>query len=340
MPKMRTGIACSMEYMRFATRWFRYLVSRRCPNTIVGFSRLFRRKPGLIGNGYGEKDFSYYCERCANEIDHDILRVNKFKRDAENLLRNDWPMGGTILHGPKAIPRMIPASEMAFSGTFPNRLIKLELRSQVLELLGSNHSGKVTMASVKALIEGAISRESVIRHVNYRSAIGRGGKLNPQERLAIRKMMSRYWDNHSPFAMDLAGAVVRQGTFIDKMHGMDWLHSPAVTTTMSRLLTKYDRFFRIMATNPGHLAVPTLDVDLAWHTHQLSPRSYYSYSISHTAGDRFIDHDDKVEEDKLSEGFEWTSKQYEKLYGAVYSECTCWYCEGKAYPLFQPSERS
>lgn len=30
-------------------------------------------------------------------------------------------------------------------------------------------------------------------------------------------MMSRYWDNSSPFALDLVGAVVRQGTFFQKM---------------------------------------------------------------------------------------------------------------------------
>lgn len=28
---------------------------------------------------------------------HDMMRVIKFKRDAENLIMNDWPLGGTIL---------------------------------------------------------------------------------------------------------------------------------------------------------------------------------------------------------------------------------------------------
>jgi Glycine-rich domain-containing protein-like len=305
----------------------------------LAFSLTFCRRPGLIGNGYGEKDFSYYCERCGNEIDHDMLRVDKFKRDVENLLRSDWPLGGTILHGTKGVPKQIPITDMAFSGTFPNRLIAKELRTQVLELLQPKRSEKVSMASVKALIESSISSESIVRRVNSKPTLGRGGKLNPAERLAIRQMMSRYWDNHRPFAMDLSGAIIRQGTFIDKMHGIDWLHSPAATTTVARLLTKYDRFFRIMATNPGQMCVPTLDVDLGWHTHQLSPRPYYSYSISNTAGDRFVNHDDKVDEDTLSDGFEWTSKQYEKYYGAVYSECTCWYCEGRSI-LFEYQNRA
>jgi len=71
--------------------------------------------------------------------------------------------------------------------------------------------------------------------------------------------------------------------------------------------------------------VPTLDVDLAWHTHQLSPRAYYAYTVGNCG--RFVDHDDKVPEDKLSEEFAWTTKRYQELFGEAYSECTCWYCE-------------
>lgn len=108
---------------------------------------------------------------------------------------------------------------------------------------------------------------------------------------------------------------------------MDWLHSPNASATMKRLLNKYARFFAIMAANPKSMAVPTLDVDLAWHTHQLSPRAYLDFSVRQMPGGKFVDHDDKVDEDKLSQAFEWTSRAYQDAYGEVYSECTCWYCE-------------
>ncbi|KAL8885874.1 MAG: hypothetical protein Q9215_006326 [Flavoplaca cf. flavocitrina] len=85
-----------------------------------------------------------------------------------------------------------------------------------------------------------------------------------EEKFAMRKMMSRYWSNASSFALDLVAAVIRQGTFIEKMHAIDWLHSPAVQFTMERLPTKYDRFFDILALKNKHIAVPTLDVDLVW----------------------------------------------------------------------------
>ncbi len=77
-------------------------------------------------------------------------------------------------------------------------------------------------------------------------------------------MMSRYWENSSIFAIDLVGAVIRQGAFIEKMHAIDWIHSPTASSTMTRLVIKYERYFGILATYPVNVAVPTLDVDLAW----------------------------------------------------------------------------
>ena len=151
-----------------------------------------------------------------------------------------------------------------------------------------------------------------------------GARLVRGEKIGVRRMMSRYWENSSPFALDLVGAVLRQGSFIEKMHNIDWLHSPALPHTMNRLITKYTRFVGIMR-DKTNMAVPTLDVDLAWHTHQLSPYQYFNYTVEITK--QFIDHDDKVAETALNDAFAWTSKTYQKLYGEPYSECTCWYCE-------------
>lgn len=94
---------------------------------------------------------------------------------------------------------------------------------------------------------------------------------------------------------------------------------------MQRLIVKYQRFIQIMATENDRVAVPTLDVDLAWHTQQLSPQVYTSFTFAKTQ--KLVDHDDKINEDKLATAFEWTSKVYQENFGEVYSECTCWYCE-------------
>ncbi|TVY85990.1 Glycine-rich domain-containing protein, partial [Lachnellula willkommii] len=279
----------------------------------------------LSGTGYGDRSFSYVCHKCGGEIDHDLLRVAKFKKETENLILKDWPLGGTILSPSMGIPDAPPAYELIQAhGTFPNRLVGMELRSKILELLDDTVNTHPTMNDVKELIEEAIKKRDVVKRVNSRKAF-ETGVLKMNERLAIRKMMSRYWDNSSIFALELGGAVIRQGVFVEKMYSLDWLHSPAARTTMTRLLQKYRRFIQIMSVEPKHTCVPTLDVDLGWHTHQLSPSAYYDYTMARCK--KFIDHDDKIAEDALETAFEWTSRTYEKLFQQVYSECTCWYCE-------------
>jgi hypothetical protein len=280
----------------------------------------------MTGNGYGDRDLSHACHKCGGEINQDLLRVAKFKKETENLIMRDWPLGGTILSTTAGGPDGPIASEApTHFNTFPNRLISMALRAKILELTNPNYYYKPTMSDVRDLIENSIKDKNLVKQVNSKSGV-QSSALRRQERLAIRKMMSRYWENSSVFALELGGAVIRQSVFVDKMYGLDWLHSPAAKETMKRLLLKYQRFIQIMATYPLHVAVPTLDVDLGWHTHQLSPRSYYDYTVSKCK--KFIDHDDKMDEDQLNTGFEWTSKTYQKLFQGVYSECTCWYCEG------------
>ncbi|RKU48439.1 hypothetical protein DL546_000488 [Coniochaeta pulveracea] len=283
------------------------------------------REPGLVGTGYGDGNFMFMCPGCDVILDKKVLSVGKFVKDTEALMGKGRPMPGTVLDPVSGMPEVIPiSSARSFPRTFPNRMHQQLLRSQVLDLVNPRVTARPDMDIVRSKIEAVLKSNATVKFLDGVSGLGRY-RLHPKAGIAVRKMMARYWENFSPFALDLGGAVLRQGTFIEKMVKIDWLHSPSAAATMSRLLTKYQRFFGIMATNPKKTAVPTLDVDLAWHTHQLSPPSYYAYSVHQT--NKFIDHDDKIEEGELNAAFEWTSKTYQEKYGEVYSECTCWYCE-------------
>ncbi len=63
-----------------------------------------------------------------------------------------------------------------------------------------------------------------------------------------------------------------------------------------------------MSSKPKDFFVPTLDIDLAWHTHQLLP-SYNNDCISYLR--RSIDHDDNVKENLLSSAFDKTCLAWE-----------------------------
>ncbi|CAG8479664.1 9089_t:CDS:2 [Ambispora leptoticha] len=66
----------------------------------------------------------------------------------------------------------------------------------------------------------------------------------------------------------------------------------------------------------GSLFVPTLDIDLAWHTHILHPLLYRNFTIKHMG--RVINHDDTLAEKTLTDGFTKTSQAWYKKYRESY----------------------
>lgn len=281
---------------------------------------------GLVGTGYGDGQFQRPCPSCGIQIDKELLSVAKFAKDVQHLAVDSIPMPGTLLDPIKGSPEPVPTGILfsTFPRTFPNRMIVRKLIAQTVDLIQPGTTPRPTMESVRDIIEKVLVDGVALRDIEGQPTYGRG-RVGMAAKVCVRKMMSRYWENFSPFALDLSGAVMRQGVFTGKMYQIDWLHSPASRETMARLVKKYERFISLMVEHPTKTCVPTLDIDLAWHTHQLSPSAYYRYTTTRTT--KFIDHDDKIDEDKLSDSFAWTVKAYQAKYSVVYSECTCWYCE-------------
>jgi hypothetical protein len=304
-----------------------------CPRCQVDIAVPYTSGSGFVngsttfkpGTGYADGDFTTVCAQCQAIVNHDALRVAKFCRDVQLLLSKDTPMPGTILESNGQPPARYMLSRRTAHPPncyFPTSLLRVGLGKDILDKMTTKQYEveAPTMEEIKRDIEEATTDKKLVRATK-----GHPGAVYIGEKVAIRRMMSRYWYNSSPFSLDLSSAVIRQGSFIDKMHSIDWLHSPALMSTMARCLVVYERFFEIMAKNPRKMAVPTLNCDLAWHTAQTMPKYYYAYS-DHVCA-KLIDHDDKIEETDLSNAFAWTSKEYQDRYGEAYSECTCWYCE-------------
>jgi hypothetical protein len=136
----------------------------------------------------------------------------------------------------------------------------------------------------------------------------------------------------------LRDAVIRQATFWEKMNGLLWIRSPTLADTIRRALGRYARFLRLCKQFPGTLLVPTLDVDLVWHTHQCWPESYDEGTRVHVG--RFIDHDDTMGTGKLQEGRRATNDLYTMLYGEQYNVCGCWECQALITAMEDPSIRA
>ncbi|KAK4095977.1 hypothetical protein N658DRAFT_502090 [Parathielavia hyrcaniae] len=133
-------------------------------------------------------------------------------------------------------------------------------------------------------------------------------------------------ESQDPLAVQLRDAVIRQASFVDKMNKHLWIRSPFVSDTLRRAIVRYERFLELMRLNPGNMLVPTLDIDLVWHTHQCQAHMY-ARGTREMVG-RFVNHDDSIAQDTLKGGSTTTSDLWRTRYGTEYRACGCWDCEG------------
>lgn len=56
------------------------------------------------------------------------------------------------------------------------------------------------------------------------------------------------------------------------MAGIDWYHLSSLAATLERAVRKDFRFWGVIAKYPCKSVVPTLNIDLVWHTYMLLPK--------------------------------------------------------------------
>jgi hypothetical protein len=171
--------------------------------------------PGVAGEGYGDDKLAYTCPGCHLVVTRGLLELGKFVQDVKSLVSDHRPMPGTILDE-QLPPQFSRGPSKPIPRTFPNRLLS-RLHKRVVTIFESRDPQGTSLESIRELIESNLNDSNQMRqvddfnlwHVDY---------LVPRvSRLHIRKMMSRYWNNAAPFAVELSGAVLRQSIFTEKM---------------------------------------------------------------------------------------------------------------------------
>ena len=168
-------------------------------------------------------------------------------------------------------------------------------------------------------------KESGIKAADLRNFLFQNNRANAagHERVFMRCLGTAAEQNTT--VVHLVNAVQRQAFFVDKMEKQLWIHSPALRGTICRAVSRYDNFLRLFRLYPNTMLVPTLDIDLVWHTHQCSPY-HYETSTKRMAG-RVIDHNDQIEKPFLATGLTRTKDLYRIRYAEDYDVCKCWDCE-------------
>lgn len=137
-------------------------------------------------------------------------------------------------------------------------------------------------------------------------------------------------------AIELRDAVIRQASFVDKMNAHLWIRSPAVEGTIRRGINRYSKFLQLLKLYPKQTIVPTLDIDLVWHTHQCLPGQYRK-AMRVLVG-RFINHNDTIVKEDLGDGFAISKKYFRMHFGMTYRVCGCWDCEALLSALEKATE--
>jgi len=144
--------------------------------------------------------------------------------------------------------------------------------------------------------------------------------MSPQR---LRRLCVAY-SQPGPAGVDLAGAVIRQGLFIDRIVNMGWTtekHFQTVQphTVLLWSIARYHAFLWLTSSNPESSLIPTIDIDLIWHTHQLNADQYRTDTLS--ALGMTPNHCIVLQEP--ADHYEVTSTAWKKAFNVLYSICDC-----------------
>lgn len=123
-------------------------------------------------------------------------------------------------------------------------------------------------------------------------------------------------------SIDLVAAALRQRGFAQKITGEECagIDSPVALT---HAITRYHKFMLLLKRRDDgkkkkqQPLVPTLDIDLCWHTHQLHAVEYRAWCGEHL--ERLINHDDTISKGNLKDGLRDTSLDWYEAYREPYT---------------------
>ena len=122
-------------------------------------------------------------------------------------------------------------------------------------------------------------------------------------------------------SIDLVAAALRQREFAKKITGEE-CRGMDTPFALFKANTRYHKFLLLMNRKTGNKRrypnlVPTLDIDLCWHTHQLFPVPYRQWCAEHLG--TAINHDDTIGRGDLDIGLRKTSLAWYDAYREQYT---------------------
>lgn len=268
------------------------------------------------GTGYLQSQFKATCPQCSVKATKESLGVLKFARDMtlDPRSHDDKQRFGQNVYMAGTLRTLIDPVSEGIAGVIKAKMHIVFKAPEELSLTTKDEWAKWIAANAE------YKMENIEKRALYAFTLG----VSAGQR-RVKRVTGAYIDDR-PFSVELVGAVIRQCSFIDKMTEFGWtpagaFDQPEDEVVLHHAIARYHAFLDLMSSAPGSFFVPTLDIDLAWHTHQLKGELYHNDCIKLIR--RFIDHDDRVEENHLATSFDVTCRAWQQRYNVPYSYCGC-----------------
>jgi hypothetical protein len=286
------------------------------------------------------KNFRCSCPKCNVQFDADRLSAENLRQDLLKVLKSEnknWYRLATALKSDLPC-RFVKGVQFEVDGT---ERVTSDIDNDFNLILHENeiHSPR----GVKIANQGTALARYVTLHPARTNDIPSWKKLFLAFQNTVRQLKAagvwRQMNRRNVFArlrvayqglvwrdlsIDLVAAALRQRNFAQKITGKECegIDSPQ---PLLQAITRYHKFMMLLKRSEGlweaskrqnHL-VPTLDIDLCWHTHQLHPVDYRNWCGGQLG--RFINHDDTIGKNDLKDGLRDTSLAWFKAYREPYT---------------------
>ncbi|CAN3373549.1 hypothetical protein DIURU_000640 [Diutina rugosa] len=258
------------------------------------------------GIGYTDAGFAVTAMPCqcsfSLDLDHDEIRKRQLHADAVSK---------------STLPGVFKYFSKVLTSSLPSAIEPMQWDAKLKQMITGQLTPKVSKLDFIKMLRHIQSE------VNHRQ-LSKVLKLYPMMNLISATVPGDVvvWE-------DLVGAIFRHERFMDTINGLDLLCADDIAEFAAESISRYKRFFHLAVhADGGTLLVPTLDIDLVWHTHQLS-HYYYVRDCLRSGRRVVVDHDDKVDQGRLDTQYGHTARVYFNQFKEEYSECRCNYCTHK-----------
>ena len=293
-------------------------------------------------------NWRFTCERCGSRVNNEVMRGQQFYQDLTTWLQdagegpNCFRMRGGLLsarngkyfpedpHAPVLCrlydyKRGVSSEEEGMSG-----LVRFPPMEEAADKKTKSPGKPFERCIPLQHFEEARGRIGELAEIINMNVVSRESIKNEMAAIDLRRRVSLLFtfymdgDPFSPSSVDLVEAVKRQFSFVDEMHGMGWSSVDRIQDefdvgSLAQSIVRYHKWLNVLLQHKDMLC-PTLDIDLAWHTHQL----FCSYQLDcFRVLDFFVDHDDKIEVTTLGGAFDKTGRLWYDMYKQPYSICGC-----------------